>query len=211
MALVLFFCLNALIFFITIYFCIIKTNNKPFPYIDSSNFAIILVNGISILICMHISDHYGIDLIKFFFNHRHLIDEKKHAILNTKSTEIIRFLIDSDINILSGNDFFTDQIKIIIKEKELEEYYYSVKIFSKDDVSNYIKNKDTENIKKCKSFDFSEDNYKFFLVALMSKDAKIVRIIYDFINDKNKLINFIQNHNNILEKDDLILFNSLMD
>jgi siroheme synthase (precorrin-2 oxidase/ferrochelatase) len=107
--------------------------------------------------------------------------------------------------------FFTDQIKIIIKEKELEEYYYSVKIFSKDDVSNYIKNKDTENIKKCKNFDFSEDNYKFFLVALMSKDAKIVRIIYDFINDKNKLINFIQNHNNILEKDDLILFNSLMD
>ena len=79
-----------------------------------------------------------------------------------------------------------------VKEHELVEFYEKFgiilpKIPKLSEVLNYIKSQDLEHIKKCNEFDFSTDHYFCFFEALESNNDEIVKVIFDFIKNKEEL------------------------
>ena len=50
-----------------------------------------------------------------------------------------------------------------------------------------------ESIKKCNEFDFSSDQYYYFFKALELNNYEILNVIFDFVENKQELKDYIDN------------------
>ena len=58
-----------------------------------------------------------------------------------------------------------------------------------------------ESIKKCNEFDFSSDQYYYFFKALELNNHEILKVIFDFIENKQELKNYIEDISFIFNDD----------
>ena len=110
--------------------------------------------------------------------------------------EIIKFLLDSDLEYFCVKQFAIN----IVKKYKLYEFYEKFKIDNNDksskipqkksDILNYINSQDLKSIKKCNEFDFSTDRYYCFFKALESNNYEMIKVIFDFIENKQDLQNY---------------------
>jgi ankyrin repeat protein len=145
------------------------------------------------------SSCYGhIEVVKFLVqngaNVHANIDEALVCASNNKHIEIVKILLYSDLEYFSTNK----TAAVIVKNHNLLEFYEKFKIdldivqLSKIsqtpcDIHRYINSIDLESIKKCNEFDFSSYQYYYFFKALESNNYEILKVIFDFIQNKEEL------------------------
>jgi hypothetical protein len=81
----------------------------------------------------------------------------------------------------------------------------------KNEIANYIETSNIEALKKYGSHIFLNDQYSFFSKALMYKNNDIVKLIFEKIEDKEKLINFYKKIEYIFDDETKSIFYELFD
>ena len=110
---------------------------------------------------------------------------------DNKYYNIAKYLLNSDLEYFSKNKNAID----IVKKHKLVEFYEKFGIDfdgkkicqTKSDVLKYINSQDLSSLKKCEEFDFSSDNYYCFFVALESNNDEIIKVIFEFVKNKEEL------------------------
>ena len=105
-----------------------------------------------------------------------------------KNYELVKFILEFDIKYFSKNKMAID----FVKKKRYDEYYekFNISFENETDILNYIEKSDLVSLKKCKNDHFSENDYVYFSKALLNKNKDVLKIIYEKIENKEKLIDY---------------------
>ena len=160
-------------------------------------------NGANIHSCdnraLRESSYYGhIEVVKFLVENGANIHSNNESILKYSSEEgrigMIKMILKTDLEYYSKNKIAID----IVKKNRLFEFYEKFGINSDEilsssvsqswtDVLRYINIQDLESLKKCNQFNFSTNGYYFFFCALELNNPEIIKVIFDFIKNKENL------------------------
>ena len=153
-----------------------------------------------------------IEVVKFLVENGADIhaDDDEALVLSSENghIKVVKFLLNADLEYFSTNKNAIE----IVKKYNLSEFYEKFKIDNKtvkllkvsqtpNDILKYIKSQDTDSIKKCNEFDFSTNQYYYFFKALELCNYEILKIIFDFIKNKQELKNYIDDISFLFDED----------
>ena len=155
--------------------------------------------------CVIQNDH--VEILKFLIENgakvRSICINELERLVKNGHIDVVKLLINSDLEFFS-----TDKNTIeFVKNHYLSEFYEKFKIDSniipqtKNDVLKYINSQDLESIKKCNEFDFSSDQYYYFFKALELNNYELLEVIFNFIENKQELKNYVEDVSFILNED----------